>query len=155
MVNGKLDEIDFKILNILQLEGRIDTVALSRQVSLSRGPVSLRIVKLQELGYIRKFAAILDREMIGRPVLVVTHIQLEKQTTGLLDEFERLANSLPEVQCCLHVSGPWNFILHITAISPQCYFSFLMEKINSLDNVAHVESCFVMKEIKTLEPFVL
>lgn len=101
------------------------------------------------------FAAMLDREKIGRPVLVVTHVQLEKQTTELLEEFERLAGELPEVQCCLHVSGGWNFILHITATSPQAYFAFLMEKVNSLANVAHTESSFVMKEIKTLEPFSL
>src|ERR1700743_895959 len=115
MISGKLDEIDLRILAILQLDGRIDTVALSRQVNLSRGPVAIRIEKLQEAGYIRGFTALLDREKIGRPVLVLTHVQLEKQPTQLLEEFEQLAADLPEIQSCLHVSGTWNFILQVTA----------------------------------------
>ncbi|MDN3583965.1 Lrp/AsnC ligand binding domain-containing protein [Mucilaginibacter flavus] len=86
---------------------------------------------------------------------MVTHVQLEKQTIPLLNEFEQWAVAMEEVQCCLHVSGEWNFIPHITATTPQAYFQFLMAKINSLLNVAHTDSCFVMKECKSGCPLLL
>jgi Lrp/AsnC family leucine-responsive transcriptional regulator len=88
-------------------------------------------------------------------VLVVTHVKLQKQTTALLNEFKELAKQLPEVQICLHVSSRWNFILHITAPTPQAYFQFIMERITGLENVAHLESHFVMKECKSNGAFSL
>lgn len=149
MNNGKLDEIDRNILNELQLDGRIDILELSSRVNLSRTPVSLRLEKMVKLGVIRGFVALLDREKVGQPVLVVTHVRLEKQTTLLLEEFEGIVCDMSEVQACLHVSGDWNFILLVSSVAPQAYFNFLMEKINSLPNVAHTDSAFVMKEAKS------
>jgi Lrp/AsnC family leucine-responsive transcriptional regulator len=153
--NGHTDEIDLKILQLLQGNARMDVTEVVRQVSLTKTPVSKRIRRLKETGFIKTYAALLDREKIGQPVLVITHVKLEKQTTGLLNEFEEMISGMPEVQFCLHVSGGWNFILHITAVTPQAYFNFLMENLCSLSNVAHVESCFVMRECKSFAPFIL
>jgi len=152
MVGGKPDEIDLRILNILQTNGRIDVQQLSGMVNLSRTPVQARIDKLEQAGVIRGYSALLDREKAGCPVLVITHIKLEKQTTELLDEFEQLMSGVSEIQFCLHVSGTWNFILHVSATSPQAYFDFLMKQISSISNVAHIDSCFVMKESKSYGP---
>jgi len=151
MVN-KLDEIDLKILGILQNQGRIQIQQLAQMVNMTRTPVSLRVEKYIDTGVIRQFVTLVDRVKIGRPVLVVTHVQLEKQTAALLADFETLVCGLPEVQCCLHVSGDWNFILHVTAQTPQDYYQFLMAKINSLPNVAHTDSCFVLNESKMFSP---
>jgi Lrp/AsnC family leucine-responsive transcriptional regulator len=155
MINGQLDEIDLKILGLLQDNARMDIMEVVRRVNLTKTPVTKRIKKLRATGYIKSYVALLDREKIGQPVLVVTHVKLDKQTTTQLDAFEAMAKDMPEVQFCLHVSGGWNFILHITAPTPQAYFNFIMEKITGLDNVAHVESCFVMKECKSYGSFVL
>ncbi|MDB5004404.1 MAG: AsnC family transcriptional regulator [Mucilaginibacter sp.] len=155
MNNGKLDEIDRNILNVLQQDGRIETQELAKRVNLSRTPVSLRLEKLVASGVIRGFTALLDREKVGWPVLAVTHVKLEKQTTLLLAEFEELACGMPEVQACLHVSGDWNFIMLVSSTTPQIYFNFLMEKINCLPNVAHTDSSFVMKEAKSQGPLQL
>jgi DNA-binding Lrp family transcriptional regulator len=91
----------------------------------------------------------LDREKIGQPVLVFTHVRLEKQTTELLKVFEDAVRQLPEVQYLLHVSGGWNFILHVRDATPQAYFTFIMDHINSLGNIGCMESCFVMRECKS------
>jgi len=155
MINGQLDEIDLRILAVLQSDGRTDMAELSRKVNLSRTPVSLRVEKLMEAQVIRRFVGIVDRIKVGRPVLVVTHIKLEKQTTSLLLEFETYAAGLPEVQSCLHVSGDWNFILQVTAMAPQDYYDFLMERINQLPNVAITASAFVLKECKSYSPLPL
>lgn len=154
MVNGILDEIDFKILNILQRDARIDVVQLAKQVHLSRTPVNQRIMKLQHSGFIKGFVAQLDRNKVGKPVMVVSLVKLEKQTKKLLQEFEETANTMEEVQFCLHLSGSWDFMLQITAGTPQDYYDFLMERLCNLPNVAHVESSFVLKECKSHTPFV-
>jgi len=150
-----LDITDIKILNCLQQDGRISERQLAALVFKSPPTVNERLSKLQERGYIRRFTVLLDRQKIGQPVLVVTHVRLERQTTELLNAFEEAVKRLPEVPCLLHVSGGWNFILHVTATTPQAYFSFIMEHINSLGNIGGMESCFVMRECKSDGPFVL
>jgi Lrp/AsnC family leucine-responsive transcriptional regulator len=153
MNNGHPDEIDLKILQLLQGNARMDVTEVVRQVSLTKTPVAKRIRRLKETGFIKAYVALLDREKIGQPVLVITHVKLEKQTTRLLNAFGQAMQQLPQVQFCLHVSGGWNFILHITAETPQAYFHFIMQEVTGLDNVAHVESCFVLQECKSFAPF--
>ena len=155
MINGQLDDTDIKMLNHLQKDGRIDVSKLSLLVYKTETPIRQRLAKLQEAGYIKNYIAILDRSKIGKPVLVVTLVKLERQTKTLLNTFEETANQMDEVQFCLHLSGKWDFILHVTAETPQHYYDFLMSKLCDLPNVAHVESSFVLKESKSFSPFKL
>ena len=126
-----------------------------RRVNLTKTPVRKRLRILRDKGFIKAHVTLLNREKIGQSILVVTHVKLDKQTTKHLNEFEALCKAMPEVHFLLHVSGSWNFILHIIAPSPQEYFDFIMAEITSLDNIAHVESCFVMKECKSYGSFIL
>ncbi|MES2107974.1 MAG: hypothetical protein V4577_04470 [Bacteroidota bacterium] len=74
----------------------MDAARVATLVHKTPTPVRQRIHRLKEDGYIKIFAAILDREKIGRPVLVVTHVRFEKQTTPLLSEFEQWAVAMEE-----------------------------------------------------------
>jgi DNA-binding Lrp family transcriptional regulator len=48
-------------------------------------------------------------------------VRLRRQTANLLEEFERLACGLSNVTHCYHVSGVWNYVLHVSSGSPQKY----------------------------------
>lgn len=152
MINGKLDETDYKILRHLQEDARMDVNKLSRLVNRTPSPVAERIYKMQEAGYIRRYFAVVDRAMVGKPVLVIAMVTLEKQTKDLLEAFEALVIGFPQVQFVTHVSGKWDFILHVVAETPPDYYAFLMDTLCALPNVAHVESSFVLKESKTFSP---
>src|SRR3978361_610211 len=102
-MNGEtLDEIDHKILHHLQENARLDIMEVARLVNLTKTPVTKRIRKLRDAAFIKDYHALLDREKIGQPVLVITHVKLQKQTTALLNEFESVVMLMPEVQFCLH-----------------------------------------------------
>ena len=154
-MNGdKLDEIDLKILQYLQ-GGRLSEAfnTIGSKVGLSISPVTNRIEKLQETGYIKKYFAVLDREKIGQAVLVVLMVKLKEQNTERILEFERMVCNMPQVQSCLTVSGNWNFILQVTAETPQAYAIWLLEKVNIHPNVGNVESAFLMREGKNYGGF--
>ena len=153
MSRGNLDETDIKIMSIMQDNARIDVTRIARRVNKTPHPIHDRIYRLEQDGYIKGYYTLLDRAKIGKPVLVITMVKLEKQTKKLLEEFERTANTMNEIQFCLHVSGKWDFILHITAETPQDYYLFLMEKICGQANVAHAESAFCLKECKSFGSF--
>jgi DNA-binding Lrp family transcriptional regulator len=155
MISGKLDEIDLKILNILQKDASIDVAKLATMVNRTPNPIHERIRKLIDTGIIRKFTTILDRTQIGQPVLVILMVRLKEQNTQRMLEFEQMISGMPQVQSCLTVSGSWNFILQVTAATPQEYAIWLLEKVNINPNVGNVESAFVMKEVKNYGGFQL
>lgn len=149
MHSGKLDDIDLKILLYLQADARTNLGKLGSLVGLTIGPLTTRIEKLESAGVIKKYMAILDREKIDLPVLVVLMVKLKQQNTNLLDEFSALVTAMPEVQSCYNVSGSWNFILQVSANTPQAYAVWLLEKVNIHPNVGNVESAFLLKDCKS------
>jgi len=155
MINGKPDLLDIQIMDELQRNGRIDVTRIAKKVSKTVHPIHDRIYRLEEEGYIKGYVAVLDRDKIGKPVLVVTMVKLESQTKELIDEFEQAVSLMPEVQACLLVTGNFNFLLQVSAATPQEYSVFLMEKICSRGNVKYTESLFTLKECKANGPFVL
>ena len=63
--NGQLDKVDRVILAALQDDGRVSNAELARRIGLSAPAVHARIRRLEEDGYIRRYAAILDPERLG------------------------------------------------------------------------------------------
>jgi Lrp/AsnC family leucine-responsive transcriptional regulator len=155
MANGKLDLYDYKILNILQQDARIDASKLGRLVNLTHTPVTERMRKLQEAGFIKKYVAILDREKVGLPVLAVLMVKLRDPDTKLFETFEALLCDMREVQFVLHVSGAWNFILHVSAATNQAYHNWLMANITCHSFIATTETAFLLKDCKSYGTFKL
>ena len=155
MNSGKPDEIDLKIMHYLQVDARISLGKLANLVGITIGPLTTRVEKLEAAGIIQKYMAILDREKVSLPVMVLLMVKLKEQHTPLLDEFEQMICAMPEVLSCHNMSGPWNFILHVAAATPQDYAVWLLNKVTMHPNVGNVESMFLLKECKTYGPYFL
>ena len=69
-----IDQIDLKILRILQENSKITTKEIAEILNLSPSPVYERTRKLEKKGYIKKYVAILDKKLIQRPVTVICMI---------------------------------------------------------------------------------
>lgn len=144
----KLDEVDFKIMQILQEHGRMETVHIATKVCRSPRATLDRIEQLAELGYIERFAAILNRRMVGRPTLMITLVKLKGHSAQQLKEFAEAIKRQPEVQVVLHLSGEFDYLLQITLKEPNEYEDFLEQKLCILPMVDKVHSSLVLKEHK-------
>src|SRR5215467_8102020 len=109
-----LDQTDLKILRLLQEDGRLNVKQIALQVYKSEPAAHERIRKLQERGFIRRYSAILDRMLMGRPTLMVALVKLKEYSAVTLREFAAVMSALPEVQVCLHLSGEFDFLLQLT-----------------------------------------
>jgi len=147
----KLDDVDLKIMQILQQHGRMETVHIASKVCRSPRATLDRIEQLAELGYIERFAAILNRRKVGRPTLMVTLVKLKGHSAEQLRDFAAAIKLQPEVQVVLHLSGEFDFLLQVTLRDPQEYEDFLDRKLCSLEMVDKVHSSLVLKEVK-MEP---
>ena len=146
MHGNKLDELDIKILNVLQKDGRLGIAKIARTVGLSETPVASRIEKMENAGVLKGYIAILERTKTPLPVMVILMVKLKDPTTALFEQFQQIVCEMPEVEDCYLISGNWNFILHINAATPQAYATWLFDKILCHSFIADVESAYLMKE---------
>ena len=144
-----LDSIDIAILKILQKNALAKIKDISAQVNLSMSPTHDRIKRLELEGYIQGYVGILDRKKIDLGLIVHCHVTLDKQTTNNFSEFEQIIAQYPEVISCSLVSGNFDYFLKLVTKDVESYNKFYQEKLAVLPMVAHINSLFVMDEIKT------
>ena len=143
----KLDEIDLKILRILQKNSKINTKELSEMINLTPSPVYERTKRLEKKGYIKKYVAILNRKLIDKPITAICMVSLRYHNEGFIDKFERQIKALGEVQECYHMAGKVDFVLKINLRSLDEYHEFVRLKLSKIENIGVLESYFVLKEV--------
>jgi len=143
----RLDEIDLKILRILQNDSKKTTKEVSELLNLSASPVYERIRRLEKNGYIKKYVALLDKRLVNKPITAVCMVSLRYHNEGFIEKFERQIKALKEVQECYHMAGKVDFFLKINLGDLDEYHEFVRLKLSKIENIGVLESYFVLKEI--------
>jgi DNA-binding Lrp family transcriptional regulator len=112
-----LDSIDIQILDLLQADGRISHVELAQRVGLTPPTVQRRVRLLEERGYIRGYAALLDPIALG--LTTTAYIFIESRAGCDLGQLEVFLSGLPGVQELSRLIGEWCFLLKVRTRSPQ------------------------------------
>jgi Lrp/AsnC family leucine-responsive transcriptional regulator len=110
-----LDEIDRRLIHILQREARISLKDLAQQVSLSSPSASERLRRLEERGVIRAFTVDVDPVALGYSLQAIVRI---KPLPGKLHAVQKLIEEIGEFTECDKVTGEDCFIgrLHVRNI---------------------------------------
>ena len=143
-----LDRTDKKILECLQVDGRISNVQLARKVNLTPTPCIERVKRLERQGYIRGYTAILDPALVNASLLVFVEINLLHNSPDAFRDFSEEARRLPEIMDCHLVSGNFDYLIKARVSDMKAYRELLGEKILSLPGVNASRSYVVMEEIK-------
>ena len=143
-----LDQIDLQILKTLQRNAKLTTKELADIVHLTPTPVFERQKRLERMGYIRKYVAILDPEKLDRGLLVFCKVKLKQINSEIANSFVRRIQYIPEVTECYNTSGTYDYLLKVRARDMKQYQEFLLTKLGDIDSVAAIESMFVMSEVK-------
>lgn len=143
-----LDEKDKEILRVLQHEARLTNKELAAKVHLSTTPTFERVKRLERTGYIRQYATILDAQKLNKGFTVFCSVKLRQLNSDRALDFEQLVNSISEVTECYNISGSFDFMLRVQSPDMRTYQQFLLNVLGRHDNIASIESTFVMEEIK-------
>ncbi len=143
-----LDEIDKKLLQLLQANSNITTKALAKKVHLSPTPVFERVKRLEQAGYIKKYVAVLDADKLDRSLTVFCNITLKQHTKVIGNKFVEDIKHLEEVTECYNISGDYDFLLKVMVRDMKQYQNFVINHLGSIDNIGSAHSTFVMGEIK-------
>jgi Lrp/AsnC family leucine-responsive transcriptional regulator len=114
MTVDSTDDVDLAILEALQRDGRLSYAELGRSVSMSASAVTERVRRLEEIGAITGYAAVVDPERLGLGILAFVRL---RYPISNYKPFHDLVAVVPEIVEAHHVTGEDCFILKVVARS--------------------------------------
>jgi Lrp/AsnC family transcriptional regulator len=143
-----LDDIDRKILRLIQNEPTLAIEAIAERVGLSHTPCWRRLKKLEKQKVILGRAMVLNQDGIGLPITAFAHLKLKQHDEQTLEALERAVLDSPEIIECFSVSGGSDYVCRVVVESIVRYEVFLKKTLLHLPGVGEVNSQFALKRIK-------
>ncbi len=144
---NELDSMDHTIIKALQEDGRITNAELADKIGLSASACHRRVRRLESDKFIERYAAIVNRRLVGRGVSVFVEISLECQKKEALSEFEAAVLKVPHIQSCHLMAGMPDYLVHVTCEDVAGYETIHRECIAGLPGVAQVRSNFAIRSV--------
>jgi DNA-binding Lrp family transcriptional regulator len=142
-----LDEIDRKMLDLLQKDGRMTNTILAETVGLSQSACSRRLSQLEASGIIAGYHARVSSKAVGFGMTVLVHISLASQFERALAEFEAAAERCPNILVCYLMSGEYDYLLRVAARDLDDYQRIFRDWISALPHVVKINSSFALREV--------
>ncbi len=147
----KLDEIDLKILRILEEDGRLTNVELASQVGLSPSPCLRRVRRLEAEQIIEGYGARINRSKVGLGLTAFVSVKLDRPREAEARHFRESMQRLPAVLSCYLISGQPDFLLEVAVSDLSQYSDTLLAGLRELPEIKDVQSSFVLDTVK--QPF--
>ncbi|MCX7175297.1 MAG: Lrp/AsnC family transcriptional regulator [Proteobacteria bacterium] len=144
----EIDKFDLQLLDQIQRNAHASNGDLSELVHLSPSQVSRRVQRLEELGLVDGYVALLNPQAMGLGVTVFTSVSLERHGKTQSKAFDESVRELDEVLECHAVTGEADYLLRVMVPDLASLSEFMMHKLLRLPGVSSVKSNVVLQEIK-------
>lgn len=145
--NFRLDEVDRKILSLLQEDASLSLDQIADRVGASKTPVWNRIRKLREAGVIRRQVAILDPEALGLEACFFVLIRTSEHDRDWAARFLKALRERPEVIEAHRLAGDIDYILKVMVRNARAYDRFYQSLISEI-RIQNVTALLSMEEMK-------
>ncbi len=142
-----MDEIDKKILALLQENATLPTSEVAEKVGLSTTPCWRRIQNLEKEGYITGRVALLNRKKLNVGVDVFVSIRTSQHNAKWFDNFSEVVTAFPEVVEFYRMSGDSDYLMRVAVPDIPAFDAFYKRLIGDVD-MLDVSSSFAMEQIK-------
>jgi len=143
-----LDELDFKILRVMQFNARIANVELAQQVGLSPTPCWNRVKALEESGVIESYVTILNQRALGYADTVIVEVTLDRHDDSALEQFEAALAGLPEVIEAYLATGEYDYFIKAAVAGTDGYERFLRQGLYKIPGIRHSRTSFLLRCLK-------
>lgn len=143
-----LDNIDKKIVNILQHDARITLSKLSEQVGLSKTPCQIRLKRLQNEGYILGFSARINHDKLGDSHVAFIQVTLNDTKTVALKAFNKAVQTIPQIEQCHMIAANFDYLLKVRSKDMADFRYLLGETISTLPYVKQTSTFVAMESVK-------
>ena len=143
----RLDEMDRKILGLMQEDASQSLDEIARRVGSSKTPVWNRIRKMKETGVIRRETVILDPEALGLEACFFVLIRTSEHEAAWQKAFLTTLRKRPEVLEAHRLAGDIDYILKVRVKNARAYDAFYQVLISEV-KIHNVTALLSMEEIK-------
>ncbi|MBY8975827.1 Lrp/AsnC family transcriptional regulator [Rhodobacteraceae bacterium NNCM2] len=143
----ELDDIDLRILRLLQQDASMAIEAIGAEAGLSRNACWRRIKQMEEAGVIAARVALVDPKAIGLGLLVFISVRTDQHAPEWLDAFTRAVSELPEILGVYRTAGDLDYLLKARVADVASYDRLYQRLIRRVE-LSDISASFVMEEIK-------
>jgi len=144
-----LDELDRTLLCLLQENARLSNAELARRVDLSATGLQKRLRRLEELGVVERYVALLNREALGFDMLCYVQVTLQRHEPDAVDNFRREVQTMPEVLECHHLTGEFDYLLKIVVRNRNHLEQFILNTLTPVRGMDKIRTSLVLSELKS------
>ncbi|HIF49333.1 MAG TPA: Lrp/AsnC family transcriptional regulator [Cytophagales bacterium] len=144
----KIDNIDRKILRMLQENSKITNAYLSKQIGLSPAPTLERVRKLEKKGIISGYHAQLNLSKIGLGVSTFVLVSLKEHNKKNINIFLDKINKVNNVIECHHITGTGDFILKVVSENIASYQKLMLDKVSEIEATDSLQSMVILSTFK-------
>lgn len=137
-----LDDVDRRILNILQVDAAQTNAELAELVHVSPPTCLRRVKQLTENGVIERQVAIVAPDKVGARLSAIVEITLDVQAADRMAEFERVVADEAAVLQCYRVSPGPDFVLVVQVADMPAYHALAHRLFTTHSNVRNVKAYF-------------
>lgn len=143
-----LDDLDRKLLDLLQQDAGRSLDQLGDTIGLSPSAVQRRLTRYRSSGLIAKEVAVLDPDALPGTVLACVLVTLERESKRHHSSFRERMRASPNVQQCYDLAGAWDYLAVIVASGMVHCRSLLGDLFMDAPNVKRFETLFVLDTVK-------
>jgi len=144
----KLDATDMRILELLQMDAKMNIKEIASDLGMTKTPIYERIKRLEGRGAIAKYVAIVNRKALPTSMIVFCSVMLDSQKLEEIELFKKAVLEISEVLECYLMGGTNDFLLKVVVKDLEAYHQFSSGKLATLHNVSQIKSEFVLHEVK-------
>lgn len=134
-----LDEIDWKLLELLEQDGRLTYKDLGNLVNLSGPAVAKRVDRLSATGIIRGYHADIDLTKLGLSLTAFSHLSVARAKST---EIAKQLGAMPEVTDCFRIAGEYSYIVRVHVASVKELEAF----VDRVAKFGHSSTTIVLSE---------
>lgn len=144
---AELNDVDKRILAIIQADASLPVAEIAARVNLSPTPVWRRIQRLQAAGVIIGQVALLDPLKVGHDITVFVEVQTDDHSAEWLERFAAAVADMPEVMEVYRMAGDIDYLLRVSVPTMAAFDGFYRRLIDRLP-LRNVTSRFAMERVK-------
>ena len=141
-----INEIDAKILHILQQDARIANAEIARHLDMAPSAILERIRKLEARGLIQGYEARLNPKMLDLDLLAFIFVRAD-EGVGSLNTGEVLAQ-MPEVQEVHHIAGEDCYLVKVRVANTEALGRLLRERFGRIATIRSTRTTIVLSTLK-------
>lgn len=142
-----MDEIDLKIIGLLQQNARLKNSELARKLNMPPTTLQERIRRLERREIIQGYQAIIDPSKIGLTVQAYIAVTLDRHEANNIRSFEKGVKKIPHIITCRHLSGRFDYLLHVAVRDLAQLGDLVKTGITSLPDFGKCETFLIFSEI--------